>query len=259
MNVALVCNPASGGETDDREMEELLADHGAVVVAPEEAERIVVCGGDGTLAPAAELAARHGVPLGVVPTGTANDFARAHGLPEDRAEAVAVALGDVERPVDLGRMDGRPFVNVASAGLAPAAAKRAEPLKNVLGPLAYAAGAAVAGLTEEPLECVVDGHFEGQAWQLMIACTGAFGGGAEIDTADGVLDLVVIEAGPRHELPARGLDLRRGDVDSVRAASFTVRVPADTPFNVDGEVVAAGPVVEFTVEPGAVRLVVAGE
>ena len=240
-------------------MEQLLAEQGATLVAPDQAERIVVCGGDGTIAPAAALAAEHGIPLAVVATGTANDFARAYELPEDPADAVALALAGRVRRVDLGRMDGRPFVNVASAGLAPAAAARAEPLKGVLGPLAYPAGAAVAGLTEKPLPCTVDGHFDGEVWQLMVACSGAFGGGAELDTTDGQLDLAVIPAGPRHELPKHGLDLRRGDVDTVRGDAFTVRVPADTPFNVDGEVVPAGPVVEFAVEAQAVGLVVADE
>ena len=52
-------------------------------------DRVAVAGGDGTIGPVAELAGRLGVPLGVIPTGTANDFARANGLPEDpRAAAV---------------------------------------------------------------------------------------------------------------------------------------------------------------------------
>jgi diacylglycerol kinase family enzyme len=129
VNVHLLCNPASGGATDDGEIERLLESHGATLVDPGEAARVVVCGGDGTIATGAELAARLGVPLAVVATGTANDFARAHGLPDDVEEAARLAiLGAAGAPVDLARMDDRPFVNVASAGLAPAAAERAAPL-----------------------------------------------------------------------------------------------------------------------------------
>ena len=84
-------------------------------------ERIAVAGGDGTIGPVAELAGALGVPLAVIPAGTANDFARANGLPLDPIEA-APAGGDAARrcaPLELGRLaDGRPFVNVASAGLA---------------------------------------------------------------------------------------------------------------------------------------------
>src|SRR4051812_17465223 len=83
-------------------------------------ERLVVAGGDGTIGPVADLAGRLDVPLGVVPGGTANDFARATGLPLDPVEAAVVAVtGSRLRRFELGRLgDGRPFVNVASAGLA---------------------------------------------------------------------------------------------------------------------------------------------
>ena len=88
------------------------------------AERLVVAGGDGSVAPAAERAGELGVPLAVLPTGTANDFARATGLPEDLDEACALAVGGgAVRTLDLGRKDGRPFVNACSAGLAVDAAR----------------------------------------------------------------------------------------------------------------------------------------
>jgi diacylglycerol kinase family enzyme len=254
-------NPAAGGETDAAEVEQMLERHGATLVEPEQAERIVVSGGDGTVAMGAELAARHGVPLAVLPTGTANDFARAHDLPLDVEEAAALAVRGRPGPtLELARMGERPFVNVASAGLAPAAAERAEPLKRALGPLAYPAGGVIAGATEDPIAVRVEGHFEGEAWQVMIASSGAFGGGTELDAADagdGRLDLVVIPAGSRLELAQRALELRRGDPEGVhaRADRFTVHVPAGTSFNVDGEVVPVDGTVEFAVEPDAFRLV----
>ena len=54
-----------------------------------DAERIVVCGGDGTIAPVAEVASSLRVPLAVIPGGTANDFARAHGIPLDPRAAAS--------------------------------------------------------------------------------------------------------------------------------------------------------------------------
>src|SRR4051794_39615951 len=82
-------------------------------------DRIAVCGGDGTIAPVAERAASLGVPLAVIPGGTANDFARAHGIPLDpRAAATVAVSGTFLQSLELGRLStGRPFVNVASAGL----------------------------------------------------------------------------------------------------------------------------------------------
>ena len=110
----------------------------------------------------------------------------------------------------------RPFVNVASAGLAPVAADEAGSMKRVLGPLAYSVGAVRAGLRARPLHCSArceDAEaFSGAAWQLTVACSGAFGGGASLDAdpADGALDLAVIEAGPRLRLVQRAYGMRRG-------------------------------------------------
>jgi diacylglycerol kinase (ATP) len=265
MNIFLVCNPASGGSTDRDRIRALLERRGATLVDEAEAERVVVSGGDGTVAQGAELAARLGIPLAVVPTGTANDFARATGIPLDVETAAALAVTGAPGPAhDLARMDGRPFVNVAAAGLAPAAARRAAPLKRLLGPLAYTAGAAAAGLLEAPIECTIDPHFSGRAWQVIVAGTGAFGGGAEIDAADpadGRLDLVVLPAGPRIRLVRYAVRMRSGTLAEApgavhaRADAFTIDLPAETSFNVDGEVVSAQGSAAFTVEAAAFRLV----
>ena len=115
---------------------------------PREPERIVVAGGDGSIGCAAGAAGGAAVPLGVVPVGTANDFARALGLPDDLDEAVELAAtGARTRRLDLGAAGERPFVNAASAGLSPVAAGEAHGLKSALGPLAYAVGALRAGLS----------------------------------------------------------------------------------------------------------------
>src|SRR4051794_2506542 len=139
MRIFLICNPGSGTGPDIEATTADLERLGAEVQRSEEgAERVLVVGGDGTIGPGAEVAARLKLPLAVVAAGTANDFARAHDLPEDREEALGLAAGGTATTdLELARIDGRPFVNVASAGLAPAAARRAEPFKRVLGPVAY--------------------------------------------------------------------------------------------------------------------------
>ena len=266
-----MCNPGSGSAPDVGGTSAQLKALGAQVVDGEDVDRIVVVGGDGTVAPGAELAARLGVPLAVVPAGTANDFARAHGLPEDVDAAIALAARPdaAARVLELALMGDRPFVNAASAGLAPAAAERAEPLKERLGPLAYSAGAAVAGAVEDPIavEVTVDGRpaFDGDAWQVTVASSGAFGGGSQIEDADprdGRLDLVVVPGAGRAALPKVALAMRRGTVAQLeevvhaRGTVLEVLVPAGTPFNVDGEVVEADGLVRFTVRPGAFALLV---
>jgi diacylglycerol kinase family enzyme len=251
-----MANPAAGGDSDPDRLREALERAGATVV-DDDAERLVVAGGDGSVGKAAARAAQLGVPLAVIAAGTANDFARALGLPREIDEAVRLAAtGTSTRRLELGDIDGRPFVNVASTGLAPAAARRAAPLKRLLGPLAYSAGGFAAGLLEQPVRCTVDGIFDGRAWQVTVACTGAFGGGAEIDEADphdGRLDLVVVPDGRRVGLLRRAIAMRRGTLaaqDGVVHAcrhDLELHVPAETPFNVDGEIVRSGPVVRLTV------------
>jgi diacylglycerol kinase (ATP) len=233
-------------------------------------ERIAVAGGDGTIGPAAELAGRLGVPVAVIATGTANDFARVNELPDEPLEAARLAAtGTQTRELELGRLaDGRPFVNAASAGLAAKAARHASPFKRVLGPLAYAVGALRAAVTESPMRCTlrIDGEtrFEGGAWQVIVAVTGAFGGGSEIGSADprdGVLDVTVLPAGSRLALARRAWGLRRGTVEQQRPVEHhrgrlvEAELPPDVELNVDGELRESG-LERATVERAAYALVV---
>ena len=282
MRIAFAANRASGGGLDPEPLAAAMRERGATVAVfgcdQEDLERaaewgpdrVAVAGGDGTIGTAAELAGRLDVALAVLPTGTANDFARAYGLPDDPREAAELAAaGERTRPLELGRLaDGRPFVNVASAGLASVAARNAQPLKPRLGPLAYGVGALRAAARERPLPVTVrvDGkvvHDDG-CWQLIVAVSGAFGGGsgvAEADPDDGVLDVVVLPAGSRAGLARRAWGLRtrtiaqQRDVPHVRGHVVEVDVPAGTEINVDGEIREGG-LERVTVEPSAFRLVV---
>jgi diacylglycerol kinase (ATP) len=232
-------------------------------------DRVAVAGGDGSIASAAAAAGAAGIPLAVIPAGTANDFARRIGLPGDLAEACRLAVNGARlRDMELGWMDERPFVNVASAGLPAPAAQRAKAWKKPLGPLGYAAGALAAGATASavPVEVDCDGCtvFEGDAWQVTLAASGAFGAGARIaeaDPHDGALEVVVVAAGPRLGLVALAYRLRTGGLarhrkaSRRRCASAVVRVPEGTGWNLDGEIVPAG-TSRFHGQADAFRLVV---
>jgi YegS/Rv2252/BmrU family lipid kinase len=282
VRVALIANAASGSGLDPEPLVRAMEAHAADVevfgceegelerASRREPERLVVAGGDGTVASVADLAGRLDVPLGVIPGGTANDFVRALELPLDPVAAAELAVSGTElRRLELGRLaDGRPFVNVASAGLASVAARRAAPLKPKLGPLAYAVGALRAAATASPLRCAVRADsrtvFEGEAWQLIVAVTGAFGGGSSVgaaDAEDGILDFAVLPAGSRAGLARRAWGMKRGTiaeqrgVEHHRAHVVEVDLPPGTELNADGEVRAAG-LERVTVERSAYALVV---
>src|SRR4051812_37336451 len=157
-------------------------DRAAAAAADERPDRLALAGGDGSMGPVAARAVAAGLPLALVPTGTANDFARFAGLPLDLEAACRIAATETrERPVDLLRAGDRPFVNAASTGLSVIAAHHARRLKRPLGPLAYAVGALRAGVTTRPLRCHVraDGGqvFAGAAWEGLVARARAVGGG----------------------------------------------------------------------------------
>jgi diacylglycerol kinase (ATP) len=275
-SLALLSNPESGsGEAS--ELPQRLRGLGAEVgefeigqfdeAASSGAERVVVAGGDGSIAPAARACSRHEIPMAVIPAGTANDFARAHELPLDIEEACRLAVsGERAEPIDVALMGDRPFLNVASLGLPPAAAEKAHGLKGLLGPLAYAIGAARAGVSAPSLHCRVlcndEEWFSGSVWQVTVACSGAFGGGSsvEADPADGRLDLVVIEANSRLRLLHHAYGLRTGGIEgqtgvrSHRCRTLRIEPERETDFNVDGELVSAA-ATSFSVEARAVDLI----
>jgi len=279
VRVALVANPESGLATNRAELEQVLRRAGAEVIcfdleqlehaAACGVDRLVVAGGDGMLGPALEAARSADVPLALLPTGTANDFARGMGLPLEHVAASRLAVqGERLKVLDLARMDGRPFLNTASVGLSVQAAGRAVPLKKLIGRFAYMLGALRAGFTASPVRCrvVCDGEelFAGKAWQVIIANSGRFGAGSsveEADPADGLLDATVVPAGPRVRLPSYAYAMRRGRIASTggarhgRGRRVRLEVPSEEPYNVDGEVVRHGSA-DFRVERAAASMVV---
>jgi len=263
--VVLLANPASGSGPDPDALARGLERRGARVARIDLADsaraaglrpdRVVVAGGDGSLGPAAEAAAACGADLAVIPAGTANDLATSLGLPGDEEAAIALAteLEPRRTEIDLARADGRPFLNAVSYGLAADAAEIADGLKDRLGSVAYPAGALAAGLRGDPfgVRVRVDGDpfWDGEAWQVIVAGTGAFGAGSGLDAAeagDRRLDVAVVPGGSRAALARRAAGLRRGNLteqdDVPHARGRVVEVQAGSAAaNIDGELVDPGP------------------
>lgn len=216
---------------------------------------IIAGGGDGTINEVFASAYRAGLPqacvLGVLPLGTANDFAHSTLIPvADMTAALELALEGTARPIDVALVDGRPFVNVLSGGFGSRVTVETDPeLKKRLGGLAYV----LTGVTRFSELSASRGRFtapdfswEGPFLAVAIGNGRQAGGGiplcpdAMLD--DGMLDLMVM---PELDRAAR-LDafaaLLRGGVDSLRAQLVTTRAPwivyeAEEPLhvNLDGE------------------------
>ena len=174
------------------------------------AAALVAVGGDGTVHLAVQAAAGTGVPFGVVPAGTGNDFATAVGIPADpvaAARAITAALdAGVSRPVDLARMSGphgyqRWFAAVLGAGFDAIVNERANAMRWPKGRRRYdiAIFAELVRLHPRHYRIDVDGiSYDRDAVLVAIGNTHSYGGGMKMcpaaDPTDGLLDIVV--AGP---------------------------------------------------------------
>jgi diacylglycerol kinase family enzyme len=127
VRAAGLCGPVRAVEPDA--LPQAVADAAA---APD-VDAVIVAGGDGTVNCAASALAGGSKPLGVLPLGTLNHFARDLGLPSEPEEAAAALAAGHWKAVDVGEVNGRVFVNNCSVGLYPEAVLRREERRQVLG------------------------------------------------------------------------------------------------------------------------------
>lgn len=216
---------------------------------------IVAGGGDGTINEVFAAADGAGLPsqcsLGVLPLGTANDFAHAAGVPvRNLTEALRIAATATPHAIDVGMVDGRLFVNLLSGGFGSRVTVETDPeLKRRLGGLAYA----ITGLSRFADLKPSRGRFTaaGFSWAgsfmaLAIGNGRQAGGGlplcpnAVID--DGLLDLTILpELGPAARVEAFSRLLREG-ATAIRSQLATAQSPwieyesgEDLNINLDGE------------------------
>jgi YegS/Rv2252/BmrU family lipid kinase len=287
-SVALIVNPSAGAgraaerlpvvEAELRALgieshteETTSIEHAAALArtAGEAGEAVFTLGGDGLVGVVAGGLADAGAPLGVLPGGRGNDFARVLGIPRDPAEAVRALARATERKLDLAEANGRPFIGIASCGFDSVANRIANESRLVKGNLVYLYAALRAVATWKParFELVLDGNVRVYSGWSVGACNSkAYGGGmyaapnAELD--DGLLDVVVCERTSRFKfvfgvLPRvfKGTHVELPYVHELRAREVTVS--ADRPFAMyaDGDPVGDLPVT-VRVRPGALTVLV---
>lgn len=231
---------------------------------------LIAGGGDGTLREVAEAMVLAGgdASLAILPLGTANDFARAAGVPLPPAEALAL-LDVAPRPVDLGEVDGQLFLNMATGGFgSKVTANTPEELKKALGGAAYL----LTGLTRFNELHASFGRFRGPdfCWEGEFLALGigngrqAGGGnllcpGALVD--DGLLDLCIVPAPENAESPLSTLgtliSLRILGAETIsigaRLPWIEVEAPGGLDLNLDGEP-ANSQTLRFTTRAAALRM-----
>jgi YegS/Rv2252/BmrU family lipid kinase len=240
-----------------------------VVRRTEGIDSIVVGGGDGTLNAVASAVRERGLPLGILPLGTANDLARTLGLPTDPVEAARVIAAGRTRRLDLGEVNGHPFFNVASIGFSAHLARAlTSEAKRRWGTIGYAIAALRILAESRPFTVLIDhdGQVEEvKTIQVSVGNGRFYGGGMTVESNarpdDGKLDVYSLEVPHWWHLLALAPSLRRGTHGRwrhVRAfgtteLSLDTRRPHDV--NADGELVTTTPA-HFRILPKAIEVFV---
>ena len=223
----------------------------------EQIDLMVVAGGDGTVNFVVNAMKQKGldIPVGIIPAGTANDFAKALGMSDRPLEAARqIAFGRVDR-VDCGRVNNQYFVNVLSFGIFTTTSQHtSNTSKHLIGKLAYL----IEGVKEfrsmhaVPLEVVADGEAFDLDSLIVLVFNGESAGGFRLarnsSVRDGLFDCLMLEkknvirsteamiryllgGRPRiiRQLQARQLDIRSAlneptDVDGQKGAGFPLHI-----------------------------------
>jgi diacylglycerol kinase (ATP) len=229
------------------------------------ADAIVVAGGDGSLNRVADAIAGLGVPLGLIPLGTANDLARELGIPAGVAGAARRVIDGTVRAIDVLEVNGRAFCTVGGLGVAADAAlaanrvRRRLPLRALgsgIYPLAAAASIALRPRLARSIRVTfsdprgIERAFEARVHALLVANQRSLGGGLALPGAsandDGVFELCAVRAGSRIALLATLARMAAGRAPASgafaveRAVRARIECDGPAPFFGDGEELARG-------------------
>lgn len=238
--------------------------NGQIIELAEQAVRekfspIIVAGGDGSIGDAANGLARGAStnealgPLGIMPTGSANDIAFALGLPTDLNEAARVIANGKSRAMDLGKLNGHYFVNNSGAGLEPYVTIKHEKIRWIKGIARYLV-AAVQGIMDKP-EWIGkikwdDGEHVGKFSLLSIGNgrrTGGFFMTPHADPFDGKLTLAfgyratrlgLFQALPRAFNEDKGSYVEMEGMHEVHTTKISIHLDSPSPAHTDGELLS---------------------
>jgi lipid kinase YegS len=233
---------------------------------------LIAAGGDGTLNEVVhglmDLSRATRPALGVIPLGTANDFATGCGIPRDPEEALALCLKGQALPIDIGKANEHWFLNAASAGFGAEVTATTPPeLKRLLGPAAYAVMGAILAMNVHHYHgklILPDREITGTGPVAIVGNGPQTGGGVQVAPRaridDGLLDVLVVRQIPAMALLTAARELQElspdGEYISYWQTPWAEVHPEETiPVNLDGEPVQFSSV-RYEAVPRAIRLIV---
>ena len=240
---------------------------------------VIVAGGDGSIGDAANGLMRAAQsarvpmpPLGIMPTGSANDIVYALGLPTDLNEAARVIAAGKIRAMDLGKLNDRYFVNNSAAGLEPYVTIKHEKIHWIRGMARYLV-AAVQGIMDKPeWNGEVrwdDGEYKGMLSFISIGNgrrTGGFFMTPHADPFDGKLTLAfgyrgtrlgLFQALPRAFNEDKGSYVELDGMKEVHATRISIHLDKPSPAHTDGELLPQWiQDFEYEILPGCLNIIV---
>lgn len=211
---------------------------------------ILIAGGDGTVDSLVNAMKQRNVnlPIGILPVGTANDFGKFINMPSDIEEACKQILASKPVAVDVGKINDKYFINVASTGLFTDISQKTDVnLKNTMGKLAYY----LKGLEELPnfrkLQVKISSrecNYQGEMYLLLVfngQTAGNLNLATEAEVTDGKLDVVMFKAIAIIELLPLFIKLLKGEhLDSDKVVYFKtddvlIESSEDIVTDIDGE------------------------
>ncbi|HEU0207474.1 MAG TPA: lipid kinase YegS [Candidatus Udaeobacter sp.] len=237
-----------------------------------EVDLVIAAGGDGTLNEVV-----HGLMvlpkiarpiLGIIPLGTANDFAAGCGIPPGPEQAVALCMQGQETPIDVGKANEHWFLNSSSVGFgAQITASTPPELKRLLGAAAYTMMGAILAMNVHQYDGKVilpDREITGTGPIVIVGNGRQTGGGIQVapraDINDGLLDVLVIRHIPPTALLTAARELQELSPDGEYVSYWQtpwaeVHSERVIPVNLDGEPVEFSSI-RYEVSRGAIRLIV---
>ena len=172
---------------------------------------IVAAGGDGTINRVINIMMENNIktPLGIIPAGTSNDFARHIKMPQNFSECIDKILAGNIQQVDVGLANNKYFVNVCSAGLFTNASQKVDPkLKNAIGHISYIIAAIEQLFIFRPFHVKIETEKEtiNQRINLFLIFNGSSAGGItnftdESNIQDGLLDILILKDCKFYQIP----------------------------------------------------------
>lgn len=228
--------------------------------------RVIAVGGDGTVALVAKVLAGTKIPMGIIPSGSANGLARELNLPQEPKDALKLAVNGTARAADLIRINEKEIcLHLSDLGLNAHVIKFFHD-RNFRGMVGYGFALAKALLYKLPLEIDIELNSEKRiktlALMVVIANARKYGSGATVNPRgsiyDGEFEIIVVHEIGFREIVKMFLGFRKFNPERIeffKAKTAVIKTGRNTHFQIDGEYKGQVDEVLAEIMPGAINIV----